>query len=69
MKRNRYILACILFFVAGAYLWKIKSDGLTKIVKVSEEDSRVEQNPERKDSSVLFEIDKEGKLVPDFFGH
>ncbi len=59
MKRNQYVIGCLLFFVIGAYLWKIKADGLEKIVYHAADAKKDNAEDERKENQVLFEIGKE----------
>lgn len=59
MNRNRYIFGCFLFFVGGAYLWKIKADGLTTLVNTSDEVQINANEPGKNENKVLFEIGKE----------
>jgi hypothetical protein len=59
MKHNRYIFACLFFFVGGAYLWKIKADGLTTLVHPLDGAHINTSDPAKTENKVLFEIGKE----------
>ena len=58
MKKNRYIIGCLLLFAGGAYVWKIKNSGLAHLM-LADDSPKAYQVRTDSGHAVLFEVGRE----------